>query len=177
MVSKANSLIRLIWRLVVETVFTVKPMRRIRGLICDSEGIGLASDHEETVRAFFDAVERNDFETLAKLVSADYVWIDHTTDFVAKTREELVAAKEEDAAWSDRRFVIDRVMDTSDGAVVVQITNTQTLTGEWRSIKGSGQRVRREILEIFRFDSDGRIVAEEMYADDLSLARQLGALR
>jgi hypothetical protein len=90
----------------------------------------LASDHEETVRAFFDAVERNDFETLRNFVSADYMWIDHTTDFVARTPEELRAAKEEGAAWSDRQFVIDRAMDTSDGALVVQITNTQTLTGE-----------------------------------------------
>jgi ketosteroid isomerase-like protein len=136
----------------------------------------LASDHEETVRAFFKAVERNDFETLAKLVSPDYIARDHTTDFVARTREELRAAQEEDSAWSDRQFVIDRVMDTSDGTLVVQITNTQTLTGEWRSVKGTGQRVRREILEIFEFDSEGRIVVEEFYDDALSVMRQLGAL-
>src|SRR5262249_23289433 len=120
-------------------------------LISTVGGTGLASEHEETVRAFFHAVERNDFETLAKLVSADYIARDHTTDFVARTPEQLRAAKEEDSVWSDRQFVIDRVMDTSDGAIVVQITNTQTLTGEWRSVKGTGQRVRREILEIFQF--------------------------
>jgi ketosteroid isomerase-like protein len=136
----------------------------------------MASEHEETVRAFFDAVERNDFETLARLVSADYIWIDHAADLVAKTPEELRASQEEDAAWSDRQFVIDRAMDTSDGALIAQITNTQTLTGEWRSVKGNGQRVRRKILEIFRFDSDGRIVVEEMYDDNLSLMSQLGAL-
>jgi hypothetical protein len=36
--------------------------------------------------------------------------------------------------------------------------------------------VRRQILEIFQFDSEGRIVVEEMYDDALSLMRQLGAL-
>jgi hypothetical protein len=145
-------------------------------LIASAGGTSLDSDHEETVRAFFKAVERNDFETLARLVSPDYIARDHTTDFVARTPEELRAAQVEDAAWSDRQFVIDRVRDTSDGSLVVQITNTQTLTGEWRSVKGTGQRVRREILEIFEFDSEGRIVVEEFYDDALSVMRQLGAL-
>jgi ketosteroid isomerase-like protein len=135
----------------------------------------MASGQEETVRAFFTAVEREDFETLSRLVSPEYIWIDHTTDIVARTPEQLRASVEEDAAWSDRRFVIDRVMDTTHGDLVVQITNTQTLTGEWRSVKGNGQRVRREILEIFRFDTEGRIVVEEMYEDALSLMQQLGA--
>jgi hypothetical protein len=136
----------------------------------------MVSEHEESVRAFFRAVERNDFETLSRLVGGTYIWIDHTTDVVARTPEELQAAKEEDSAWSDREFVIDRAMATSDGAMVVQMTVTQTLTGEWRSVKGTGQRVRREICEIFRFDSEGRIVVEEMYEDALSLMRQLGAV-
>lgn len=136
----------------------------------------MVSEHEQSVRKFFHAVEHNDFETLAQLVGATYIWIDHTTDVVARTPEQLQAAKMEDSVWSDRQFVIDRAMDAADGAVVVQMTVTQTLTGEWRSVKGSGQRVRREICEIFRFDAEGRIVVEEMYEDALSLMRQLGAL-
>ena len=135
----------------------------------------MASEHAESVRAFFRAVEHNDFETLGRLVSGAYIWIDHTTNVVARTPEELQEAKAEDSAWSDRKFVIDRAMDTSDGALVVQMTVTQTLTGDWRSVKGKGQRVRREICEIFRFDPDGHIVVEEMYEDALSLMRQLGA--
>jgi ketosteroid isomerase-like protein len=136
----------------------------------------MASAHEETVRAFFRAVERNDFDALGRLVGDGYIWIDHTTDVVARTPEELLAAKEEASVWSDLDFVIDRAMDTADGALVAQMTVTQTLLGEWRSVKGTGQRVRREICEIFRFDAEGRIVVEEMYEDALSLMQQLGAL-
>jgi ketosteroid isomerase-like protein len=135
----------------------------------------MASEHEETVRAFFRAVERNDFETLGRLVSDAYIWIDHTTDIVATTPEELLAAHDEDSVWSDREFVIDRAMETPEGVLVAQMTVAQTLIGEWRSVKGSGQRVRREICEIFRFDRQGRIVVEEMYEDALSVMRQLGA--
>jgi hypothetical protein len=74
------------------------------------------------------------------------------------------------------KFVIDRTIETSDGALIVQGTVTQILTGEWRGVKGTGQQVRREICEIFRFDADGRIVFEEGYEDALSIMRQLGAV-
>jgi hypothetical protein len=136
----------------------------------------LKSKNEESVRAFFRAVEENDFETLGRLVSGSYIWIDHTVDFIARSPEELIAAKVEDEQWSDREFVIDRAMETADGTVVVQLTVTQTLTGVWRSVKGTGQRVRREIVEIFQFDPEGRIIVEEMYEDCLALMQQLGAL-
>src|SRR3954468_18002575 len=98
----------------------------------------MGPQNEATVREFFRAVEREDFETLARVVGPDYIWIDHTTDVVASTPEDLQAAREEDSAWSDRKFVIDRAMTAVDGTVVVQITNMQTLTREWRSIAGSG---------------------------------------
>jgi ketosteroid isomerase-like protein len=134
----------------------------------------MASRNEATVREFFRAVEREDFDTLARLVGPGYIWIDHTTDAIASTPEDLQAAVEEDAAWSEREFLIERAMTGTDGTVIVQITNTQTLTGEWRSIRGSGQRVRREICEIFHFDAEGPIVVEEMYEDTVPLLRQLG---
>jgi len=135
----------------------------------------MGPQNEATVREFFRAVEREDFETLARVVGPGYIWIDHTTDVIASAPEDLQAAREEHAAWSDREFVIDRAMTATDGTVVVQITNTQTLTGEWRSIKGTRQRVRREICEIFQFDAEGRIVVEEMYEDTVPLLRQLHA--
>jgi hypothetical protein len=82
----------------------------------------------------------------------------------------------EDSQWSDWNFMIDRTTETIDGALIVPATVTQTLTGEWRSIKGTGQRVRREICEIFRFDAEGRIIFEEAYEDALPITRQLGAV-
>jgi hypothetical protein len=75
------------------------------------------------------AVERNDFETLGRLVSDAYIWIDHTTDIVATTPEELLAAQDEDSVWSDREFVIDRAMETPEGVLVAQMTVAQTLIG------------------------------------------------
>jgi hypothetical protein len=134
------------------------------------------SSHIDTVRAFWDACERREYEACRPLIGDGYIAIDHTLGFVATTPEELRAAQVEDAAWSDWKYAIDRASETTDGALVVQATFTATLTGEWRSVKGTGQFVRREVCDIFRFDADGRIVVEEIYEDALSIMRQLGAV-
>jgi ketosteroid isomerase-like protein len=133
----------------------------------------MASKNEETIRAFWGACERRDYEAAGRLIGDGYTWIDHTTDVVATTPEELQAALEEDLAWSDQKFEIESTHEVGD-TVVVRAVVTQTLTGTWRSIQGHGQQVRREICDIFRFDADGRIVVEELYEDALSLTRQLG---
>ena len=67
-------------------------------------------------------------------------------------------------------------METTDRAVIVLLDITDTLTGEWRGIKGTGQQVRREMCDIFRFDEEGRVISEEAYEDALSITRQLGAV-
>ena len=110
------------------------------------------------------------------MIGDGYTYIDHTTDVVAATPQQLEAALVEDLQWSDQKFGIKQAIETTDGALVVLATLTQTLTGEWRSIKGTGQRVRREICEIFRFDGEGRIVGEKLYGDSLSIMRQLGVV-
>jgi hypothetical protein len=135
------------------------------------------TDHVAMIRAFWDACERKDYEAVGRLIGEGYTWIDHATDIVATTQEQLQAALEDtDLAWSDQKFTINRASETTDGALVLQATITQTLTGEWRSIKGTGQHVRRQVCEIFRFDTQGRIVIEELYEDALSVMRQLGAV-
>ena len=67
-------------------------------------------------------------------------------------------------------------METDDGALVVQSTMAGTLTGMWRSVEATGQRVTHAACSIFRFNEDRLIVSEEMYADALTIMSQLGVL-
>ncbi len=144
-------------------------------VIAAKKGTSTMQSHVETVRAFWDACERKDYGAAGQLTGNGYVWIDHTTDVVATTPDELTVALEEDLAWSGQKFRIDQAVDLADGRLLVQATITQSLTGEWRHIKGTGQHVRRLVCDIFSFDADGRIVVEELYEDALSILRQLGA--
>ena len=135
------------------------------------------TDHVETVRKYLELSARKDYRAVAAQVIGDgYTWIDHTNGVVATTPEQLEAAMVEDLQWSDYNFEIKQAMETTDGAVVVLATLTKTLTGEWRGVKGQGQRVTWEFCDIFRFDADGRIVHEEGYGDNLSIMRQLGVV-
>ena len=135
------------------------------------------TNHVDTIRTYFDLCERKDYRAVAeRLIGDGYTYIDHTTDVVANTPEQLEAALVEDLQWSEQKFGIKQAIETTDGALVVLATLTQTLTGEWHSIKGAGQQVRWEFCDIFRFDGEGRIVGEELYGDGLSIMRQLGAV-
>jgi predicted ester cyclase len=79
-------------------------------------------------------------------------------------------------AWSDQTSAIDQWHEATDGTLIVLATVTQTLTGTWRGVEPRGQRVTNKICDIFRFDEDGLIVHEELFADALAVMRQLGAL-
>jgi hypothetical protein len=135
------------------------------------------TNHVATIREYYDLGERQDYRAVgARLVGEGYTWVDHTTGIVATTQEQLEAAMVEDLQWSDWKTVINRAIETTDREVIVFVTVTQTLTGEWRGVKGTGQEVRREMCEIFRFDAEGRVVYEEAYWDALSVMRQLAAV-
>jgi hypothetical protein len=131
------------------------------------------TNHVETIRTYFDLCERKHYRAVAnRLIGDGYTWIDHTTDVVATTPQELEAALVEDLQWSDQKFVIKQAIETTDGAVVVQATVTQTLTGEWRSIKGKGQQVERSVTSSASIPKVGSL-ARKMYEDALSIMRQL----
>ena len=128
----------------------------------------------ETVRTYWDASARGDYETAGNCVALPgYVSIDHQRGVVAETMEQLQQAAAEDAAWSQREFDITNVLETTDGALVVQATISGNLDGEWCSLRGTGQRVTFDACVIFRFNDDGKIVLEDHYGDALKVAQQL----
>jgi hypothetical protein len=62
-------------------------------------------------------------------VGPGYVWIDHGTGIVARSPEERREALIDASAWSDTRFEITNVFETADGAIVVQVDRSCTVTG------------------------------------------------
>lgn len=130
----------------------------------------------DSVRTYWDASARGDYEAAGRCIGDGYVWIDHTKEVVARTPAQLSQAMEEDSAWSDRHFEIEQVLETVDGALVVQSRMSGVLSGPWRSVDGGGRRVSHSVCTIFRFDDECRIVYEEAYSDALTLMAQLGAV-
>jgi ketosteroid isomerase-like protein len=129
--------------------------------------------HIETVREYWAASDRGDWEAAGRCVSSDFTWVDHT---YGDDPMDGMAALAEAQAWSDQTFAIDKWFDATDGTLVVLATVTRTLTGEWRGVEPKGQRVTNKICDIFQFNGDGIIVYEELFEDALAVMRQLGAV-
>jgi ketosteroid isomerase-like protein len=132
----------------------------------------MMGSHIDMVRDFWAACDRGDWEAVARCFGKGYAWVDHTYAD-APMEQELALAEAQ--AWSDTTMAINEWYDATDGALIVLATVTKTLTGPWRGVEPNGQRVTNKICNIFRFNKDGLIVHEEMYADALSVMRQLGA--
>ena len=126
--------------------------------------------------AKFDALAP--FLTPADLVAANYTYTDHTKHAIAATPEALIQAQQDDlSAWSDRQLVIDRITETTDGRVVTQFRISNTHTGTYKGVPATGVRVTTSVCNILTFDTQGRVVAEETYYDDLQTMLRLGAVR
>jgi ketosteroid isomerase-like protein len=140
------------------------------------EGLGATrvADNVQTVRAYYAAAEVADWKAAGACVGPGYVWIDHGTGVVARSPEEHREALIDASPWSDTRFEITNAFETPDGTLVVQGEQSCTVTGPWRSMETTGQRIAIPFCTIFRFDSEGRIVLEEMYYDMLTVRHQLG---
>jgi ketosteroid isomerase-like protein len=132
----------------------------------------MTRSHIETVRTYWAASDRADWEAAAGCVGSGFTWVDHT---YSDAPMDYALASAEAEAWSDQTFAIDEWFEATDGTLIVQATVTRTLTGTWRGVEPRGQQVTNKICDIFRFNEDGLIVHEELYEDALAVMRQLGA--
>src|SRR5262245_3107118 len=107
----------------------------------------MARSHIETVRQYWAASDRADWEAAGQCVGPGFTWVDHTYGHEPMDGSLALAEMQ---AWSDQTFTIDEWYDATDGALIVLATVTKTLTGAWRGVEPRGQRVTNKICDIFR---------------------------
>jgi steroid delta-isomerase-like uncharacterized protein len=134
------------------------------------------STRTETVLAYLKAAFEGDYDTLASVVSDQYVWVDRFREITASTSDELAEAMEDDAASNPRELVVERVVETVDGEVVLQATLSGTHSGTFAGFPASGRKATIACCEIFTFDDHDRIVREECYQDLASWMTQWGII-
>ena len=128
----------------------------------------------DMIRAYYAAGETGDWDAAGRCVGPGYVWIDRATGVVARSPAELYEAQVDADAFSDSRFEVTDSYEASDGTVIIQATQTSTVTGSWRGMDTTGQTFSIPFCTFFRFDADGLIIHEEQYYDMLSVRKQLG---
>ncbi len=124
--------------------------------------------------AFLRAAYVPDHQECARLLGASYTLNDRALGRVYRTPEELQESIRDDAAWTDRELDVERVIEASDGTIVIQATMTGTHAAPWRGVAATGIRVVMPVCYIFDFDSDGGLIAEDKYEDHFAVAQQLG---
>ena len=122
-----------------------------------------------------EAVTRDDYEATAHFLAPGFTHLFNAASGTLVSDDERRRNTEVAMAWSNRRFEYEYVMDTVDGAVVVQHTEHATHTGPWHGIPATGKEILTTCCHIFRFDEDGLIASLDTYEDELSIAIQLGA--
>jgi steroid delta-isomerase-like uncharacterized protein len=134
----------------------------------------MTSKNWTTVQKQFDAFNRHDADGAASGYSPNVVFTDHSTGETLKTQAEIRDQVKlyVDAASDGRIAIRDRV--ETDDAIVVELTFTGTNDGPLGPLPATGRPMTIDAVNMFRFDKQGKIVAEDWYYDQLGLMAQLG---
>ena len=146
---------------------------------CLDRGIAsvtMTSANVATAVTFVKAAHLGDLGETSHLIGDGYAFTDHLVGLKAETLAALQEATSDFAAWSSWNLRIDNVMETIDGTVIVQFVATGTHTGPWQGIAPTGKRAVFSLCDFFRFDSQGRVISEEVYGDRFSIMEQLGVV-
>ena len=101
----------------------------------------IASKNVETAVAFQEAIFRDDYETCGLLLGDGFTSIDRPRGRVMRTAREHQQGLEHDQAWSHRRLELEHAMETTDGAVVLQLSERATHVGTWYGVDATGKEV------------------------------------
>jgi predicted ester cyclase len=134
----------------------------------------MTSDKVQTVRDYFKATEEHDRAGVRRCLGPGYFCIDRAVDRIVRSPEDFQDEVAQFEAWSNLRYVIENVVEATDGSVIIEVVKSGNVNGTFRSLVGTGQHVTYALCEIIRFDDHGRIVQEEGYYDLLAIRRQLG---
>ena len=141
---------------------------------CLTRGGDVASKNIDTALAYLEAGLQGDYDACAPFIGEGYEWIDRARNFHARTQDELIESMQDDSAWTGRELNVERVMETTDGTVIVQASVSASHTGTWCAIPATGRRVTFAMCDLFKFDERGRIVSEDCYQDLLGVLTTLG---
>lgn len=154
------------------------PMRVSAQITTSTPDPEVVENHRQAIIQLQDeAITPGDFDLLAELTASDYVQHNPMGDF---NREQAVALLEGlHSAFSD--FTIIRRQLVAEGDLVAtHITISGVFDHELASANGAipptGKPIKLDIINMFRFDQDGKIAEEWAQFDNLGFLTQLGVM-
>jgi steroid delta-isomerase-like uncharacterized protein len=132
-------------------------------------------DHASTMRRAYDLISEGDIDGFGALVADDFVEHEEAPGLPATKEGVLTLFHGYRAAFPDLRMTVEDVIAQGDKSVA-RVTTTGTQTGEWMGMPASGKKVEVHLIDIMRFDDEGRICEHWGVMDMLSMLQQLGVV-
>jgi len=135
----------------------------------------MASKNVQTVLDIYENFNKRDLDGAAAAVTDDVVFVSHALDQTDKSRAEFRKSMQDwITGFSDVKVSEPRATDAGD-TVIVQLVGKGTNDGPMGPFqKPTGRSITIPFVELYKFDSAGRIVSGEQYFDMLAMLVQLG---
>jgi len=132
-------------------------------------------DHAATMRRLYELINAGDIDGFGDLLADNFV--EHEAlPGLAPTKEGVSAFfRMYVAAFPDLRMVPEDVIASGD-KVVARVRVTGTHKGAFMGMPATGRRVEVQLIDIIRFDNDGRAREHWGVFDQLAMMQQLGAI-
>ncbi|GAA2145442.1 ester cyclase [Nocardioides koreensis] len=133
-------------------------------------------DNVATMNRMFELLNEGDIDGFGDLLTEDFVEHEETPGLEPTKEGVKQLFHMYRAAFPDLRMDAEELLPSGD-KVVGRIRATGTHTGEgFLGLPATGKQVSIQLIDIIRFDDDGRACEHWGVQDELSLMQQLGAI-
>ncbi|WP_076262937.1 ester cyclase [Intrasporangium flavum] len=129
----------------------------------------------DTMRRAYDLLNGGDVDGFGALVADGFVEHQETPGVPPTKAGVLDMFRSYLEIFPDLHMKVDEVLESGDRAVArVSVSGTQK--GEFMGVPASGRHGETQLIDIMRFDADGRIAEHWGVMDMLTLMQQIGAI-
>lgn len=132
-------------------------------------------DHAATARRLYDLINAGDIDAFGDLLADDFVEHEEMPGLAPSKDGAKSFFRMQLAGFPDLRLDVADVIADGD-KVVARVRYTGTQDGEFMGMPATGTSVDVQLIDIFRFDDDGRVIEHWGVIDLLTMMQQLGGV-
>ena len=132
-------------------------------------------DHAATARRLYDLINAGDIDAFGDLLADDFVEHEEMPGLAPSKDGVKSFFRMQLAGFPDLRLDVADVIADGD-KVVARVRYTGTQDGEFMGMPATGTSVDVQLIDIFRFDDDGRVIEHWGVIDLLTMMEQLGGV-
>ena len=130
-------------------------------------------DHVATVRRMYELINAHDIGGFSEHLADNFVEHEVTPGLEPNRDGVKKFFLMQLAAFPDLRFAVEDIFGSGD-KVVARVNYTGTNKGDFMGMKASGKRADVQLIDMFLFDSNGKVCEHWGVIDVMAMMQQLG---